>query len=508
MNHRKAILLILDGWGIGKKDHTDAVFNANTPFMDGLNKTVPHTTLKTFGENVGLPNGQMGNSEVGHLNIGAGRIVWQMLVRINKAFETGEIEQLEGFKQFVKDAKKGGRNIHLMGLVSDGGVHSSIEHLFQLCYILKKLDLDDKVFIHAFLDGRDTDPQSGLGFIERILSDKKIGKSRLASVVGRYYAMDRDKRWERVKKAYDLLVHGEGRKSHNVSDSIRESYKEGNTDEFMFPICMTDKNGDPLATIEKDDVVLCFNFRTDRGREITTALTQKPFEEYQMQPLPLHYYTMTEYDKTFFNVGIVFDNDNLKMTLGEVLSDKGLKQIRAAETEKYPHVTFFFSGGREEVFDGERRVMVPSPKVATYDLKPEMSAIELKQSVLEEIARAEADFICVNFANADMVGHTGVFSAMVKACETVDDCVRQIVESALKKKYIVMIIADHGNADHAVNDDGTPNTAHSMNPVPCFIIGCPEIEKLRDGILADVAPTLLKMMQLDQPDLMTGKPLF
>jgi 2,3-bisphosphoglycerate-independent phosphoglycerate mutase len=503
----KAVLMILDGWGIGKHDHTDAIYEAKTPYIDSLYKNSPNCTLKTYGENVGLPEGQMGNSEVGHLNIGAGRIVWQMLVRINKAFENDTVPALDGFKEILQKAKEEThRKIHLIGLVSNGGVHSSIDHLTSLCGIFKEEGLDNRLNIHAFLDGRDTDPHSGKGFIEQVLNHPKKGKSHLASIIGRYYAMDRDKRWERVKRAYDLLIKGKGAQFPNALDAISANYANRITDEFMEPIVLPNAEG-KICTIAPDDIVLCFNFRTDRGREITTALTQTAFPDYAMIPIPLHYYTLTEYDKTYKNVGILFDNSDLKMTLGEYLANNGLSQIRAAETEKYPHVTFFFSGGREATFEAEKRIMIPSPKLATYDLQPEMSAIELKTAILNSIESDPVNFYCINFANADMVGHTGVFDAIKKACETVDQCANEIATAALKKGYKIVIIADHGNADHAINEDGTPNTAHSINPVPCFILG-EENSAPHDGILADVAPTILKLMGLKQPEEMTGDPLY
>lgn len=503
----KAVLMILDGWGIGKHDYTDAIFQANTPYIDSLFKNSPNCTLKTYGENVGLPHGQMGNSEVGHLNIGAGRIVWQMLVRINKAFEDGTVKSTEGFKKIIENAfENEQRKIHLIGLVSDGGVHSSIDHLTSLCEIFKEKGLDHRVNVHAFLDGRDTDPHSGKAFIESVLNHPNIGQTHIASVIGRYYAMDRDKRWERVKKAYDLLTKGEGASFSNAIDAIKANYANGITDEFMEPIILPNAKGE-IATIAPDDIVLCFNFRTDRGREITTVLTQTAFPEYDMSPLDLHYYTLTEYDKTYKNIGILFHNTDLNMTLGEYLSHKGFTQIRAAETEKYPHVTFFFSGGRESTFEGEKRIMIPSPKVATYDMQPAMSAIELKTAILESLEIDPVNFYCINFANADMVGHTGVFDAIKKACETVDECAKEIAHTALSKGYKVVIIADHGNADNAINEDGSPNTAHSTNPVPCFILG-EENAMPHDGILADVAPTILKLMGLPMPEEMTGTALF
>lgn len=490
---KKAILLILDGWGIGKKDKSDAIHLANTPFVDSLYNQ-PHSTLKTFGEYVGLPDGQMGNSEVGHMNIGAGRVVWQMLVRINKAFENKTVLGLPNFSDMLSRAKENPtRKIHLMGLVSDGGVHSSMEHLKMFVALLKEEGLDERVFVHAITDGRDTDPQSGLGYIENVVSDENFGKTTLASICGRYYAMDRDKRWERTKLAYDLLVHGKGEKHRNFKDAMQASYDAGVTDEFIKPIVLAEN-----AAVAEDDIVLCFNFRTDRGRQITTALTQQDFAEQEMHTLDLNYYTMTEYDKTYKNVGVLFDGQDLKNTLGEVLSANGKTQLRAAETEKYPHVTFFFNGGREEPFEGEMRTMANSPKVATYDLQPEMSAPELTAKVKAEIEREDFDFVCINYANPDMVGHTGVIEAIKKACETVDGCTKELVEFGQERGYSFVIIADHGNADKAMNEDGSPNTAHTTNLVPCFVLDA-TVDQVKDGKLADVAPTILRLMDVDAP---------
>jgi len=503
----KAILLIMDGWGIGKHDKSDAIFNAHTPFIDCLYQTVPNTTLLTHGLSVGLPDGQMGNSEVGHMNIGAGRIVYQMFTRINKAFKDGKVEPIAALQHVIEKAKTRGKKIHLIGLVSDGGVHSSLEHLADLCDILRKNGLDEQTFIHAFTDGRDTDPKSGLGYLEGLMQSPKFGKTQIASCIGRYYVMDRDKRWERIKLAYDLLTLGIGAKTNDLLASVSASYEKDITDEFMPPICVLDANGKPLAMISEGDLVINFNFRTDRGREITIALTQKDFPEYGMSHLNLDYTTFTEYDKSYKNVRVLFENDDLSETLGEVISKHGLSQIRAAETEKYPHVTFFFSGGRENQFANEERIMINSPKVATYDLQPEMSAIPLKNAILKAINYAHADFICINFANPDMVGHTGVYPAIIKAVETIDSCVQELVEAGLPKGYTFLIIADHGNADFAINNDGTPNTAHSTNPVPCFLVGKNDVE-MHSGILADVAPTLLKIMGIEQPAKMTGKALF
>ncbi|MFM9944400.1 MAG: 2,3-bisphosphoglycerate-independent phosphoglycerate mutase [Bacteroidia bacterium] len=504
---QKAILIIMDGWGLGKHDISDAIYNADTPFIDSLYKSVPNSQLLTYGLNVGLPSGQMGNSEVGHLNIGAGRIVYQMLTRIDKAFADREVEKIAVLRNIIEKAKAQNKKIHLIGLVSDGGVHSSMEHLINLCEILKNNGLDNQTFIHAFTDGRDTDPKGGLEYLKNVMTNPKIGRAKIASCIGRYYAMDRDKRWERIKLAYDLLTAGVGKKTTDLLNAINESYKNEVTDEFLMPISLTNIDGKPLAIIEDGDIVINFNFRTDRGREITLALTQKDFPLHEMKRLNLDYTTFTEYDKTYENVRILFENDDLNNTLGEMVSKNNLRQIRAAETEKYPHVTFFFSGGREKEFANEKRIMIPSPKVATYDLQPEMSAIPLKDAILKEIEMAEAEFMCINFANADMVGHTGVYPSIVKAVEIVDSCVKQLVEAGLRKGYQFVIIADHGNADHALNDNGTPNTAHSMNPVPCFLVGNNEAI-MNDGILADIAPTILKIMGLQQPIEMTGKTLF
>ena len=496
----KAALVILDGWGIGRHDRSDAVWNAKTPFTDMLWDTFPHASLRTDGEHVGLPEGQMGNSEVGHMNIGAGRIVWQMLVRINKAFADGSISENAILKKVF--ACKG--DLHLIGLVSDGGVHSHINHAIALGKLASAAGVKN-VFIHAFLDGRDTDPKSGLNFIKTLQNELKDTGVKLSTIVGRYFAMDRDKRWERVKKAYDLMVKGVGEFVESAEQGILAKYAAGITDEFMEPMrCLPGNEG----LIKEGDTVLCFNFRTDRGRQITRALTQENFPDQGMRALSLDYYTLTEYDETFKIAGVIFENQNLTDTLGEVVSRAGKTQLRAAETEKYPHVTFFFSGGREEPFAGEERIMAASPKVATYDLQPEMSAPELTQKAIALLEEKQPDFICLNFANPDMVGHTGVFDAIVKACETVDDCLRQLVEVGLKHNYHFLVIADHGNADMAVNEDGTPNTAHSTNPVPCWLVSRSVNPNLQNGILADVAPTVLKMMQLPQPEAMTGRALF
>ena len=506
MSTRKSILIILDGFGIGKHDHSDAVWEANTPFTDSLTATMPHTRLLTHGEHVGLPDGQMGNSEVGHMNIGAGRVVWQMLVRINKSIREGELARHPMLLETMQRVKAEGKSIHFLGLLGDGGVHASSEHLFALCEIAKQQGLEN-VFIHAFLDGRDTDPRSGEGFLEELYRRIEDTPARLASLIGRYYAMDRDKRWERVKKAYDLLVHGQGLHTDHLLASVHQHYSQNITDEFMEPLVAVE-HGKPVATIQPGDAVVFFNFRTDRGRQLTQVLTQQDMPEFGMHTLPLDYLTFTSYDQSFRNVKVLFEDQNLNHTLGQVISDAGLKQLRAAETEKYPHVTFFFSGGREAEFPGEFRVLAASPKVATYDLQPEMSAFELRDMLLERIRNQSFDFACINFANPDMVGHTGVYPAIVKAVETVDQCAKALVEEGLKYGYDFLIIADHGNADFAVNADGTPNTAHSMNPVPCWLVSNDLKPTLREGILADVAPTILKMMHLPQPADMSGVSLF
>jgi 2,3-bisphosphoglycerate-independent phosphoglycerate mutase len=502
---QRALLMILDGWGIGKGDHTDAIYHANTPFMDSLLNTKPHHTLRTYGSNVGLPEGQMGNSEVGHLNIGAGRVVYQMLARINKAFRENEVEQMEMLQNLIAEAKSNSSSIHLLGLISDGGIHSHQKHMLGLCEILKQHGLDKRTYVHGFLDGRDTDPNSGKGFIADALNSSQLGDCKLTSLIGRYYAMDRDKRWERVQKSYELMTSSIGEHATDILASIQSNYENGVTDEFMEPI-WNDQVGDE-GRIKEGDTVLFFNFRTDRGRELTEVLSQRSIEGTNMKPLNLNYYTMTEYSKDFKGIQVLFENEDLKMTMGEYLSTSGKTQIRAAETEKYPHVTFFFSGGREDKFEGEDRVLIQSPKVATYDLQPEMSAIPLKDALIDRINNNPTDFICVNFANADMVGHTGVFTAMQKACEAVDGCVKEMVEAATQQGYKILIIADHGNADNAINADGSPNTAHSVNPVPCILLNCGN-QDVKEGVLADVAPTLLKMMGMNQPTEMTGQALY
>lgn len=500
---KKVALIILDGWGIGDGTRSDAIAHANTPFMDSLYKKYPHTTLRTFGENVGLPEGQMGNSEVGHMNIGAGRVVYQDLAKISKEVREGGIAKNKVLTDALQYAKQNNKAVHFMGLVSDGGVHSHQLHLHKLCDIAKANGLKD-VFIHAFTDGRDTDPQSGLGFLTSLQEHLKGSAGTIASVVGRYYAMDRDKRWERVRLAYDLLVYGKGSLAGDVLNAVKRSYTEGVTDEFIKPIVVTGPDGKPLAPIRPGDVVICFNFRTDRCREITQVLTQLDLPEHGMKKLELYYVTMTNYDDTFTGVKVMYDKANLENTLGEVLSKAGKRQIRIAETEKYPHVTFFFSGGREEEFDGEGRILVPSPKVATYDLKPEMSALEVTDAIVPELERGSADFICLNYANPDMVGHTGVYSAVTKAVETVDRCLQRVVEAGIASGYSFIIIADHGNADRMLNPDGSPNTAHTTNPVPCILVNS-DRQKIREGKLADLAPTILTLMGLPVPKEMDGE---
>lgn len=504
MAGKKAILVIMDGWGLGKVKSADAIQNSKTPFVSSLYSKYPNTTLVTCGEQVGLPDGQMGNSEVGHLNLGAGRIVYQELQRINVAVRDGSFNKNEVLLNSIRHAARNKKKLHLMGLVSDGGVHSHINHLEAIVSLCVQEKLND-VFIHVFTDGRDTDPKSGLGFIKDLQQHLNKTTGKIATVSGRYYAMDRDKRWERVKLAYDALVNGKGEKATDGVAAIEQSYKNNVTDEFIKPTVIVGSDQQPLTTIADGDSVICFNFRTDRCREITQVLTQIDIPEQGMKKLSLDYTTMTDYDRTFKNVHVIFENDNLNNTLGEILEQNGKKQIRIAETEKYPHVTFFFSGGREVPFDGERRIMIPSPKVATYDLKPEMSAIEVTDAIVPEIENETADFICLNYANADMVGHTGVFSAAVKAVETVDKCVERVVTAALAHGYAVFLTADHGNADYMINEDGTPNTAHTMNLVPFFIIDKDWRGKLQPGKLGDIAPTILTMMQLPIPKEMTGK---
>jgi len=493
-------LIILDGWGIGDKSKSDAIFNANTPFMDSLVSKYPNATLKTSGLDVGLPEGQMGNSEVGHLNIGAGRIVYQELTRINKSIQDQDFFQNKTLIQAFLTAKKNNVNLHFIGLVSEGGVHSSQNHLVALCEMAKNHGVQNS-FIHAFTDGRDCDPKSGLGFIQKLEGDIEGTGAKIATVIGRYFAMDRDNRWERIKKAYDLITQNKGTKVNSAKEGIENSYKSGVTDEFIEPFVVEE------AVIKEGDVVINFNFRTDRPREISIALTQSDNHEHNMFALNIHYYTMTNYDKSFKDVHVIFEKDNLTNTLGEVLSQNGKTQVRIAETEKYPHVTFFFSGGREKEFDGERRILINSPKVATYDLQPEMSANEVSSSIIDDLLTKTPDFFCLNFANPDMVGHTGDYNAIIKAVETVDSCLSKVVENGLSKDYEFIVIADHGNADYAINPDGTANTAHSLNPVPVVFVTKETEFKIVDGILADVAPTILDRMHVQKPAEMTGESL-
>ncbi len=503
MEHKKAILLIMDGWGLGKIKKSDAIQHAKTPFVSSLYANYPNTTLITCGEAVGLPDGQMGNSEVGHLNLGAGRIVYQELQRINVAIRNGEFARNEKLLQTVRYAKDQNKPLHLIGLVSDGGVHSHLNHLKAITGVCQREGLQE-VFIHAFTDGRDTDPKSGLGFLKDLNDHLDATVGKIATVTGRYYAMDRDKRWERVKLAYDALVNGKGDTVKDALAAVENSYNGNVTDEFIKPIIVANDQTQPISTIRDGDVVVCFNFRTDRCREITMLLTQTNMPELGMHKLSLHFTTMTEYDNTFQNVNVIFDNDNLENTFGEVLANQGLKQIRIAETEKYPHVTFFFSGGREVPFEGEKRILIPSPKVATYDLKPEMSAYEVTDALIPEIQDRTADFICLNYANADMVGHTGVWEAAIKAVETVDKCVERVVTAALENGYTVFLTADHGNADYMINEDGSPNTAHTLNLVPLFIIDKNWRGNVISGKLGDIAPTMLKMMNIPIPNEMSG----
>ena len=500
---KKALLMILDGWGIGNHTKGDVIYSTPTPYWDYLVNTYPHSQLQASGENVGLPDGQMGNSEVGHLNIGAGRVVYQDLVKINKACKDGSILKNPEIVNAFSYARDNGKAIHFMGLTSNGGVHSSLDHLFALCDIAKHYGLE-KVYIHCFMDGRDTDPRSGKGFIAELEEHFAKSAGKVASIIGRYYAMDRDKRWERVKIAYDLLVHGEGKKATDMVEAMQESYNEDITDEFIKPIVNANVDG----TIKEGDAVIFFNYRNDRAKEITTVLTQHDMPEAGMTTIPnLQYYCMTPYDASFTGVHILFDKENVTNTLGEYLSSLDKKQLHIAETEKYAHVTFFFNGGREAPYEGEERILVASPKVATYDLKPEMSAYEVKDKLVEAIKSQEYDFIVVNYANGDMVGHTGIYEAIEKAVKAVDECVKDTVEAAKEADYEVIIIADHGNADNAINPDGTPNTAHSLNPVPCIYVTTRKDAKVENGILADVAPTILKIMGLPQPADMTGHAL-
>ena len=506
MSQKKVILVIMDGWGLGKVASADAIQNANVPFTKSLYAKYPNTTLITCGEAVGLPDGQMGNSEVGHLNLGAGRVVYQELQRINVAIRDGSFVKNETLLTSIRYAKDNNKPLHLLGLVSNGGVHSHINHLKTIIDLCKAEGLTD-VFIHAFTDGRDCDPKSGLAFMVELQQHLNFSVGKIASVSGRYYAMDRDKRWQRLKLAYDALVNGVGEKATDAIAAVENAYSNNITDEFIKPTFIVDEGQYPLATIKNGDVVISFNFRTDRCREITQVLTQIDLPEFDMNKLSLHYTTMTEYDHTYKNVHVIFETDNLNNTLGEILEKQGLKQIRTAETEKYPHVTFFFSGGREKEFIGEKRMMMPSPKVATYDLQPEMSAVELTDALIPEIKSRSFDFCCLNYANTDMVGHTGSWPAAIKAAETVDKCVERIVTTGLENDYTIFLTADHGNADFMINEDGTPNTAHTLNPVPFFIIDNNWKGTIKPGKLGDIAPTILTMMGIEIPGEMTGNVL-
>ena len=503
METKKVILIIMDGWGLGKKKESDAIQNANVPFVSSLYKKYPNSTLVTCGEAVGLPAGQMGNSEVGHLNLGAGRIVYQELERINVAVKNGEFQNNKILLNSLNYAKDNNKSLHLIGLVSDGGVHSHINHLKAITSLCKEKNIEN-VYVHAFTDGRDTDPKSGINFLQDLQNHLEKTTGNIATITGRYYAMDRDKRWERVKIAYDALVHRTGQVTDDIFSAITSSYEKDVTDEFLLPII---NSSTPGSAIKDGDAVICFNFRTDRCREITEALTQTAFPDYNMKPLQLDYTTMTMYNHAYKNIHVIFEKDDLSNTLGEILAANNKKQIRIAETEKYPHVTFFFSGGREVPFEGEKRIMIPSPKVATYNLKPEMSANEVTEALLPELKNKTADFICLNYANADMVGHTGVWDAVIKAVETVDKCVEKIVTTGLENGYTIFLTADHGNADYMINEDGTPNTAHTLNLVPFFIIDKDWQGEIESGKLGDLAPTILTMMHLPIPAQMTGEVL-
>ncbi|MCZ8332024.1 MAG: 2,3-bisphosphoglycerate-independent phosphoglycerate mutase [Flavobacterium sp.] len=503
--NKKVILMILDGWGKSPDPKVSAIDNANVPFINSLYTKYPNAQLRTDGLNVGLPEGQMGNSEVGHMNLGAGRIVYQDLAKINLAVANKTMAQEKPLIDAFQYAKDNNKAVHFLGLVSDGGVHSHTSHLRSLVDASQAFGLD-KVYIHAFTDGRDVDPKSGKNYIQDLENYIQNTSAKIASVIGRYYAMDRDKRWERVKLAYDLLINSIGKHTINAVESIQQSYDQNITDEFIEPLVLVDENNKPLAKIEEDDVVIFFNFRTDRGRELTEALSQKDFHEFNMHKMNLYYVTMTNYDDTYSNVHVIYDKDNITETLGEVLEKAGKRQIRIAETEKYPHVTFFFSGGREVPFEGETRILRNSPKVATYDLQPEMSAFELKDALVPELQKGEVDFVCLNFANGDMVGHTGIMEAAIKACEAVDVCVKEVVETALANNYTTIIIADHGNCETMINPDGSPNTAHTTNPVPIIMVDKEQIA-IKDGVLGDIAPTILELMGIEKPAVMTGKSL-
>ena len=497
--------MILDGWGKSPDPKVSAIDNANTPFIDSLYTNYSNATLRTDGLYVGLPEGQMGNSEVGHINLGAGRIVYQDLAKINLAVSNNTLKEEKSLKEALIYAKNNQKSVHILGLVSDGGVHSHINHLYGLLDVVDEINIDS-AYIHAFTDGRDVDPKSGRGFISDLESRLKKSKVKLASITGRYYAMDRDNRWERIKIAYDAIVNSKGNKSSNATESIKSSYQKGVTDEFLKPIIMVDKDQTPIAKIKDGDVVLFFNFRTDRGRELTQVLSQLDHEDFNMYKLNLHFITMTNYDDNFKNINVIFNKDNLSNTLGEVLESHGKTQLRIAETEKYPHVTFFFSGGREAPFAGEKRILKNSPKVATYDLKPEMSAFDLKDALIQELKNQKTDFVCLNFANGDMVGHTGVMDAAIKACEAVDSCVEAVITTALDHSYTTLLIADHGNCETMINPDGSPNTAHTTNPVPIILIDN-ELTNIKNGVLADIAPTILKLVGIEKPEVMTQNSL-
>lgn len=503
--NKKVILMILDGWGKSPDPKVSAIDNANVPFINNIYTKYPNAQLRTDGLNVGLPDGQMGNSEVGHMNLGAGRIVYQDLAKINLAVQNKTMNQEKPLLDAFQYAKDNHKKVHFLGLVSNGGVHSHTSHLYGLLDAANDFGLE-KIFIHAFTDGRDVDPKSAITDIQNLENYIHNSNAKIASLIGRYYAMDRDKRWERVKLAYDLVVNAQGEHSKNIVESIQKSYDNDVTDEFIQPIVMVDSNNNPLATIEENDVVIFFNFRTDRGRELTEALSQKDFHEFNMHKMNLYYVTMTNYDDTYQNVHVIYDKDNITETLGEVLEKHGKTQIRIAETEKYPHVTFFFSGGREIPFKGETRILRNSPKVATYDLQPEMSAFELKDALVPELNKGEVDFVCLNFANGDMVGHTGVMEAAIQACEAVDACVKEVIEAALANNYTTLIIADHGNCETMINPDGSPNTAHTTNPVPLILVD-PELKNIKSGVLGDIAPTILELMGIEKPIAMTGKSL-
>ena len=502
---KKVLLMILDGWGIGNGTKSDVISTMHPAYISAMTEAYPHAQLRTDGENVGLPNGQMGNSEVGHLNIGAGRVVYQDLVKINRACADNSIFQNEEIVKAFEYAKANGVNVHFMGLTSDGGVHSSIEHLYKLAEISKHYGIEN-TFVHCFMDGRDTDPKSGKGFIADVEANLAKSTGKIASIIGRYYAMDRDKRWERVKIAYDCLVNGVGEASSDMVEAMQRSYDEGVTDEFVKPIVRIDENGEVIGRIKPNDLVIFYNYRNDRAKEITIVLTQQDMPEEGMHTMPLYYCCMTPYDAKFEGLHILFDKENVRNTIGEYVSSLGLSQLRIAETEKYAHVTFFLNGGRETEFENESRILVASPKVATYDLQPEMSAYEVKDKLVEALGSQKFDFICLNFANGDMVGHTGIYEAIEKAVKAVDECVSEVVEAAKSNGYEVVMIADHGNADNAVNEDGSPNTAHSLNPVPIVVVS-DRVASVKDGILADVAPTVLKLMGLEQPAEMTGEAL-